>query len=178
MTKNLIHTLAKFKLTAARSIGVLALVMTLTTHSTAAMPENYTPPERYNWSAELVEVDSAQNLVTVRARVATQTKSAESAGLETGEHAFLTWSGLRFAHAVRAINRTADDAPGPLTIPIRFEGLESDGRYVSFSIIVPESTLSEVRQLSPGHWITATSLSHPFDSQEAVVAIRPYNDVE
>lgn len=176
MMQDLIHALARFQ--RAASVGAVALIASLGTPSMAAMPENYTPPEQYTWSAELVGFDAASRRATVRARTTTQTRISASAGLEKGEDVYLTWSGLRFAHAVRAINRDAADAPSPLTIPVEFEAVERDGSYVTFSFLVPDSAATSLATLEPGHWVTATSLSYPFESREAVVAIRPYNDVE
>jgi hypothetical protein len=167
-----------FKRVITGSMGLFILAFAHLTPAAGAMPENYTPPEQYTWSAELVDVDAAHNLVTVRSRLAAQREIDESARLEHGENVFLTWSGLRFANAVRSITRNAADAPSALTIPVQFGQLDHDGRYVTFSVAVPPAAAKELASLGAGYWITATSPSYPFDSKEAVVSIRPYNDVE
>lgn len=132
----------------------------------------------YTWSAELTEFDAERNVATFRSMFASHVAAADSTQFDLGEEIFLTWSGLRFANAVRSLSQEAANAPASLTLPVRFEGLDRDGRYVKFSLEIPDEHAATLRSLQPGHWVTATSPRYPFDSQEAVVAIRPYNDVE
>lgn len=173
-----IHALKTLKRATITGVGIAAIAFAGYAAAASDMPENYTPPEQYTWSAEFIDFDASRNLITVRSRLATEREIAETAQLHRGDEVFLTWSGLRFANSVRAIHRNAADAPSALTIPVEFGQLEGNGRYVTFSVEIPESSASDVASLGVGNWVTGTSPSYPFDSQEAVVSIRPYNDVE
>jgi len=173
-----IHAAGVFKRAITGGIGLFVLAFSYLTPAAGAMPETYAPPEQYTWSAELVDFDASRNVITVRSRLTSQEKIDESAHLKRGEKVFLTWSGLRFANSVRSITRHPADAPSALTIPVQFGQLENDGRYVTFSLSIPEAAAQKIAPLGAGYWITAISPSYPFDSKEAVVSIRPYNDVE
>ena len=171
---NLLRSASKYVL----SSGALLLSMIAGAPAANGDHDDYAATQPYTWSAELVEFDAGRNVATFRAMFASHVAGADSEQLEPGEDIYLTWSGLRFANAVRSLAQEAANVPASLTLPVRFEGLHRDGRYVTFSLDIADEHAETLRSLQPGHWVTATSPRFPFDSQEAVVAIRPYNDVE
>ena len=152
------------------ALGVLAIAVALPACSGNAANDAYT------WSAELVEVDQSAGTVTVQSRLVSNAE-VDFEALEKGDRVTLTWSGINTAAGVRRI--VQGDAPDGdvLTLPIEFVSPELDERYVRFKVAVPSDDLVKIASLQPGSWITATSLRRAEDFKEAVVDVRPYNDV-
>jgi hypothetical protein len=132
--------------------------------------------DSYTWSAELVEVDQPAGTVTVQSRLVSNA-DVDFKSLDKGDRVTLTWSGINTAAGVRRV--VQGDAPDgdALTLPIEFVSPELDERYVRFKVAVPSDDLARIASLQPGAWITATSLRRAEDFEEAVVDVRPYNDV-
>ena len=135
-----------------------------------------TASDSYTWSAELVEVDQPARTVTVQSRLVSNAE-VDFKDLDKGDRVTLTWSGLNTAAGVRRI--VHGDAPDgdELTLPIEFVSPELDERYVRFKVAVPSDDIAQVASLQPGSWITATSRRRAEHFEEAVVDLRPYNDV-
>jgi len=132
--------------------------------------------DTYTWSAELVAVDEPARTVTVQAGLVSNAEIAWN-HLEAGDRVTLTWSGLNTAAGVRRIVDGAAPADDRLTLPIEFVSGEHDNRYVRFKVAVPSADVAKLTSLSPGSWITATSPRRAARYEEAVAAVRPYNDV-
>jgi hypothetical protein len=132
--------------------------------------------DSYTWSAELVEVDQPAGTVTVQSRLVSNA-DVDFKSLDKGDRVTLTWSGINTAAGVRRV--VQGDAPDgdALTLPIEFVSPELDERYVRFKVAVPSDDLARIASLQPGAWITATSPRRAEDFEEAVVDVRPYNDV-
>jgi hypothetical protein len=154
----------------AAGLGVLALAVALPAFSGNAANDSYT------WSAELVEVDQPAGTVTVQSRLVGNAE-VDFENLDKGDRVTLTWSGINTAAGVRRV--VQGDAPDSdlLTLPIEFVSPELDERYVRFKVAVPSDDLAKIASLQPGSWITATSPRRANDFEEAVVDVRPYNDV-
>lgn len=132
--------------------------------------------DTYTWSAELVSVDEAARTVTVQAPVVSDAE-LELDGLDGGDRATLRWSGITTAAGISRVTRGDASEQDFLTLPVEFVSAELDGRYVRFAVPVPSDDFSKLAALSPGQWITATSPRGVGNHEEAVVDMRPYNDV-
>lgn len=135
------------------------------------------PETRYTWSAELVAMDTANNWVTVRAMLVPNPEKSDLASLSAGDDAMLTWTGISSGVAVRALERGSTSSFDRLTMPVEFVASELDGRYVSFKVPVPSGAAASLASLRPGMYVTVTSPIRARTADEAVIAIRPYNDV-
>ena len=152
------------------ALGVLAMAAALPASS------NDAPNDSYTWSAELIDVDQPAGTVTVQSRLVSNA-DVDFKSLDKGDRVTLTWSGISTAAGVRRV--VQGDAPDGdvLTLPIEFVSPELDDRYVRFKVAVPSDDLAKIASLQPGSWITATSPRRAADFREAVVDVRPYNDV-
>jgi hypothetical protein len=172
---------AKLAAAAAAAIvvtGALAPVMEPAAQERAkSSAESVEAHQTYTWSAELVEFDAASNSVTVRALLVSNPESPDLSKLNAGERAMLTWSGITMAAGVRAVERGDSSSFDRMTMPIEFVASELDGRYVTFKVPVPADSAASLAKLQPGAYVTATSPMRAKNAAEAVVAIRPYNDV-
>lgn len=142
-----------------------------------AADEPPSPSSPYTWSAELVAFDQAASTVTVKARRVETTDRELKLELDPGERAMLTWSGISTAAGIRDIEPGETSSYDRMTLPVEYVGSELDGRYVSFKVPVPAEAAAKLSQLAPGQWVTATSPHRPQSAQDAVVSIRPYNDI-
>jgi hypothetical protein len=130
----------------------------------------------YTWSAELVALDQAAKTVTVQSRLVSNA-DVDFADFDAGDRLTLTWSGINTAAGVRRIVDGPAPADDRLTLPIEFVSAEHDNQYVRFTVAVPSEDLAKLASLAPGSWITATSPRRAARYEEAVVQVRPYNDV-
>ena len=135
-----------------------------------------TANDTYTWSAELVAVDENAGTVTVQSSLVGH-PAVDLDGLDGGDRVTLTWSGIRTAAGVRRVTEGPAPTDDWLTLPVEFVSTELDGRYIRFSVPVPSDDRAKVASLSPGQWITATSPRRAARNEEAVVDMRPYNDV-
>ena len=154
----------------AVALGLLAMAAALPASAGNAASDSYT------WSAELVEVDQPAGTVTVQSRLVSDA-DVDFRALDKGDRVTLTWSGINTAAGVRRIVDGHAPNGDELTLPIEFVSPELDERYVRFKVAVPSDDLAKVASLQPGSWITATSRRRAGHFEEAVVDLRPYNDV-
>ena len=152
------------------AVGLLAMAVSSPGWSGNAASDSYT------WSAELVEFDQPARTVTVQSRLVSNAE-VDFKEFDKGDRVTLTWSGLNTAAGVRRI--VHGDAPDgdELTLPIEFVSPELDERYVRFKVAVPSDDIAKIALLQPGSWITATTRRGAEHFEEAVVDLRPYNDV-
>ena len=144
-------------------------------------PEWRTAPTRgatYRWQGELVALDEATDMLTVKSRVASPSGLAALAGAKAGEPIVITWSGFESrASGVRAA--LPDDGSGlwgSNRFLLRATFVESDaqGRYLTFKTAVPEDSLTTVRALTRGAWASVISPHHPADGAPAVLSVDAY----
>lgn len=155
------------------TLGLLAMAAALPAHAGVA---GNAANESYTWSAELVKVDEPAHTITVEARLVGNAEVDFSA-LHSGDRATLSWSGLNIAAGVRGIVDGQAPKDHHLTLPVEFVSAEHDGQYVRFKVAVPPDDLAKIASLQTGSWITATSPRRAASFEEAVVDLRPYNDV-
>jgi|SRR5688572_24485786 len=150
--------------------GLLAIV--------ALQPANAadTANETYTWSAELVARDDEARTITVQSRLVSNAE-IDFDSLDDGDRVTLTWSGINMAAGVRRITAGAAPEDDRLTLPIEFVSSELDDRYVRFKVLVPSDDLAKLGSVQPGQYVTATSPRRASRWEEAVVDVRPYNDV-
>jgi hypothetical protein len=132
--------------------------------------------DTYTWSAELVALDERAKTVTVQAPLVSDA-DIDFKSLATGDRVTVTWSGINTAAGIRRITDGAAPADDLLTLPVEFVSAELDNRYVRFEVGVPSDDVASLASLTPGQYVTATSPRRAARFEEAVVDLRPYNDV-
>jgi hypothetical protein len=131
----------------------------------------------YTWSAKLVSVDETAATVVVTSRIVNHADVGDLSQFAEGDRVTITWSGLNWASGIRGIARGTGAGPDRFSLPAEFVSSEMDGQYVTFRVPIPSEDVSTVSALPPGDWVTLTSPHRPSNPTEAVVDIRPYNDV-
>ncbi len=156
-----------------RPAFILAGLLVLANGNSATADTENDP---YTWSAELVSVDQNARTVTVQSALVSNAE-VDFGRLDPGDRVTLTWSGIRTAAGVRRVASGGAPEADSLTLPIEFVSSELDSRYIRFTVPVPSDDLAKLASLMPGQWITATSPLRAANYEEAVVKMRPYNDV-
>ena len=132
----------------------------------------------YRWGGELVALDEASDVLTVRAQMVSAEARSAAAGLTAGEPIVIAWSGYGDeASGIRAV--MADDGSGlwgsdRYLLRATFEATEAGGRQLAFRVPLPEGSRGTVRSLTRGAWALMTSPHHPADAQPALLAVDAY----
>ena len=122
----------------------------------------------YRWGGELVALDEASEVLTVRARMVSAAARSAAAGLAAGAPIVITWSG--YGHEASGIRGVAaDDGSGlwggdRYLLRATFEAVEAAGRQLRFRVPLPEASRAAVRSLTRGAWARMTSPHHPADA--------------
>ena len=130
----------------------------------------------YTWDAELVALDQANHMLTVKAYVVADQPKAEFKNFKAGDRVLIGWSGFdRFASGINHATRyTAGKAiHEKFSFPVEFVAFDPQTTYVTFKTPVPAEGTAKIRTLMPGEWITATSPQMKSEGQ-TIVSIRPY----
>ena len=136
------------------------------------------PGASYRWDGELVSLDEATGMLTVKSRVVSPAGLAAIAAAESGERIVITWSGYSSrASGIRAA--VPDDGSGlwgSNRFLLRATLVETDaaGRYLTFKAQVPKASLGTVRALKRGSWASVRSPHHPADTDAAMLAVDAY----
>lgn len=162
-----------FNLFDKHRFAIAGLLAMAAAHPIAA---DNTAKDSYTWSAELVAIDEQARTATLQARFVSNA-DVDLKSLEAGDRMTLVWTGITTAAGVRQITNGATPEDDRLTLPIEFVSTEIDDQYVRFKVPVPSNDLAKLSSLTPGQWITATSPYRAAHWEEAVVNVRPYNDV-
>jgi len=131
----------------------------------------------YQWGGELVSVDTAASTITVKSRIAYQEAVAELKHFKPGEQVWIVWSGIRdYSDAVRQVQpaQAGHAISEDLVLPAELVSTEAPNQYLTIRVKVPESSLSAIKDVQPGQWLTITSRHRPSTQAEAVVSVRPY----
>lgn len=155
-------------------VGLAAGLAGLSAIAAADMHDDGT----YDWSAELVEFDDGANTMVVKARVEQYARIPDLDSFSEGDRLTLVWTGRSWAAGVRDLGTQPEAAADALTLPVEFVGSESDGRYVSFRVPVPDESVARVSELTVGDRITAVSPRGDADWESGVTSVRHYNDVD
>lgn len=131
----------------------------------------------FTWSAELVSFDEASRTVTLKTRLDSRADKAILDELSQGDPINLSWTGINWGAGIAAVTRRDAEAPGKLVLPAELAGTQMERTYLVYTLPVPEGSVSRLRDLEQGDWVTGTS---PRDSgsDPAVIEIRDYNDVD
>jgi hypothetical protein len=133
--------------------------------------------DTYTWSGELVSVDTTAMTMTVKSRVAYQEAISELKRFTPGQPVWVVWSGLHdHSDAVRQVRRVEAHRKieENLVLPAELASAEAPNQYVTIRVKVPASSLTAIKAVKPGEWVTVTSRHRPSTDAEAVVAVKPY----
>jgi hypothetical protein len=136
------------------------------------------PGASYRWDGELVSLDEATGMLTVKSRVASPSALAALTGAETGDPIVINWSGYSSrASGIRAA--MPDDGSGlwgsnRFLLQAMFVEADADNRYLTFRTAVPEESLAAVRALTRGSWASVRSPHHPAEADAAVLSVDAY----
>ena len=136
------------------------------------------PGASYRWDAELVSLDEATGMLTVKSRVASPSGLDAVAAAETGDPVVITWSGYS-SRASTIRSAMPDDGSGlwgsnRFLLRATFIETDPENRYLTFKTAVPEDSLGTVRALTRGSWASVRSPHHPADSDAAVLSVDAY----
>lgn len=62
-------------------------------------------------------------------------------------------------------------------MPVEFVSTEREGRHMKFRVPIPYGDVQEIKALTPGQWVLATSPHTAADRSAAVSTIRGYTDI-
>src|SRR5678815_2021754 len=88
----------------------------------------------------------------------------------------LRWSGFDiYADSiVRGLRADEAKTDEKFTFPAEFVSFDPDRKYVTFKVVVPETSLANIKALKPGEWITATSPHGALAKATPITAVRPF----
>jgi hypothetical protein len=159
-----------------QSIAALA-VLTLGSPVVSAVSSSEKNDNTYQWSGELVSMDTSASSLTVKCRVAYPEALSELKQFKPGERVWVVWSGLHeYSDAVRQVRRAelGNKIGEDLVLPAELVSTEAPNSYVTIRIRVPSSSLAALKTVKPGEWVTVTSRHRPSTDAEAVLAVKPY----
>jgi hypothetical protein len=160
-----------------RTITSILAMLWLATSPIGAGQSGDRKGDTYQWSGELVAVDSTASTLTVKSRIAYQEAVSEVKQFRPGEKVWIVWSGIHdYSDAVRQVRRasTANKIDEDLVMPAELVSTETPNQYLTMRVKVPESSLAAIKDAKPGQWLTVTSRHRPSTEAEAVVAVKPY----
>jgi hypothetical protein len=133
--------------------------------------------DTYTWAGEFVSVDTTAMKMTVKSRVAYQEAVSELKRFTPDQPVWVVWSGIdHYSDAVREVrrveaNRKIDEN---LVLPAELASAEAPNQYITIRVRVPEGSLTVIKAVKPGEWVTVTSRHRPSTDTKAVVAVKPY----
>jgi hypothetical protein len=133
--------------------------------------------ETYEWSAKLVSFDAATGTAVLEERVEAHADIDGLDGFAEGDRLTLVWTGRSWAAGIRGLARDPEVEPGALTLPVEFVASVRDGEYIQFRIKVPASAVETLAALDPGVRVRGEASRSGASFDEAVTALRHYNDV-
>ena len=136
------------------------------------------PGATYRWDGELVSLDEATGMLTVKSRVASPAGLAAVAGAKAGEPIVINWSGYR-SRASGIRSAMPDDGSGlwgsnRFVLRATFVETDEAGRYLTFRTAIPKASRAKVRALTRGSWASVQSPHHPAGGSRAVLAVDAY----
>jgi|SRR5688572_1791009 len=132
--------------------------------------------DSFSWSAELVAFDEGSKTVTVKASGWGEHVAADFGRLKAGERVVLRWSGYdNYADSIlRGLRASEIKAEERFTFPVEFVSFDPERKYITFKVVIPETSLPSIKMLKPGEWVTATSPHGPSAKTTPISAVRPY----
>jgi hypothetical protein len=150
----------------------------ISAHAALAVQEKKAPAaDSYLWDAELIALDAASRVITVKANVVGEHAPEEIAKLKAGEKVMLTWSGVdRYTSGVNHVVDYTDakNSEGRFSVPVEFVSYDAAQKYLTFKTQIPAEGVAKIKNLKPGDWITATSIHGKATETQPILSIRPY----
>jgi len=131
----------------------------------------------YEWSATLVSFDDTTNTAVFRESVTSQVNIEGVDQLREGDRLTLIWGGRMWASGIRSLAKSPALTPDTLSLPVEFVSVDSDGKYISFRVSVPETAVETLSAIEPGMRVTASSPRMATDWHHSIISLRHYNDV-
>jgi len=159
-----------------RSLAAFASALMIAS-AVGVAQQSTTKNDTYTWSGELVSLDTTAKTMTVKSRVAYQDALSELKHFKAGDRVWIVWSGADdYSDAVRQVRqpRTGGKIDENLMLPAELVSTEAPNQYLTIRVKVPDSSLSALKAVKPGEWVTVTSRHRPSTEDEAVVTVRPY----
>jgi hypothetical protein len=160
-----------------RQIAMLTAVLALGAPTIGEAQSSDPKSDTYTWSGEFVSVDTAGMTMTVKSRVAYEEALSELKQLKPGERVWVVWSGVHdYSDAVRQVRRVEvhRKIDENLVLPAELASAEAPNQYITIRVRIPQSSLSDVKAVKPGAWVTVRSRHRPATDAEAVIAVTPY----
>jgi hypothetical protein len=156
----------------------LAIVMALICACGVLAAQSPQPgAETYEWSGELVSIDETIRTATIRARLVDQEGVADLKRFKPGERVALWWSGSdKYASGIRRVvpySAHRQEAER-FHLPAELVTTDAPNQYVTFRLKVSTATITTLKTVKPGEWVTVTTSHRPSGEADAVVSIRPY----
>ena len=155
-------------------------VLSVAAYAAAPRERRPAPPPgaAYRWDGELVSLDEAAGMLTVKSRVASPAGLAAVAGAAPGDPIVVRWSGYS-SRASGIRSAMPDDGSGlwgsdRFLLRAAFVETDADNRYLTFRAPVPEESLAAVRSLTRGSWASVRSPHHPADAAAALLSVDAY----
>lgn len=158
-------------------MGVLLLALADTVTGTPAITA--TANDMFTWFGELVSVDASAGTMTVKSPVAYPEALSQLKQFKAGDRVWVVWSGVNdYSDAVREFRRPSANGKihEALVTPAVLVSPEPTHQYVTLRVDVPDASLTAIKSVKAGQWVTVTSRQRPATQSEAVAAVRPYND--
>jgi hypothetical protein len=163
-----------------KHITSMVVMFWLATALVSAAQSGAPKEDTYQWSGELVAVDSTASTLTVKSRIAYQEVMSELKQFKPGEKVWIVWSGIHdYSDAVRQVRRASagNKIDEDLVMPAELVSIETPNQYLTIRVKVPERSLAAIKDVKPGQWLTMTSRHRPPTEAEAIVAVRPYGSI-
>src|SRR5688572_1237845 len=154
-----------------KNLGVRIVLAALSVWSMAVYAQSsQTGDGAWQWSAELVSFDEATRMLTVKA-MAVGDAARQVSAVKSGEKVMITWSGFdKYASAVNGVVKP--DATKKLetrfAFPAEFVAFDAERNYITFKASVPADSVSRIKALKTGQWVTATSKPASQDRKSVV----------
>ena len=157
--------------------AILGIAMAIGVPVFCLAQSSQTKADTYTWNGELVSLDTTAKTMTVKSRVAYQEAISELKNFKAGDRVWIVWSGmLDSTDAVRQVRRsdTGRRIDENLVLPAELVSTETPNQYLTIRIKVPESSVTTIKRVKSGEWVTVTSRHQPSTEDAAVVSVRPY----
>jgi hypothetical protein len=161
--------------------ALMLCALTLTVGPAAANQQTSQPAgQTYTWNGELVALDQATRAVSVKTQLLGDEGRKDVTSLKSGDRIMLTWSGFddRAHYVLRAMRHDgAKKTEERFTFPAEFVSSEAGAtgiHYITFKTQVPAASMTGLKALKPGEWITVTARQNPATEADVVAAARPF----
>jgi hypothetical protein len=160
-----------------KQVASLVAIAVISACTVLAAQTPQSGPETYEWSGQLVSLDENTRTVTIKARLVDQEGVADLKQFKAGQRVTLWWSGSdKYADGIRRVM----PSPGSLKeaerfhLPVELVSTEAPNQYVTFRLRIPTATITTLKTVKSGEWVTVNASHRPAGEADAVVSIRPY----